>query len=145
MENDLKRNVIRGLFWKFMEKGGTQGIQFIIQIILARLLSPNDYGIIALITVFIAIANIFVESGFGQSLIQKSIVDDVDYSSVFYFNLIIASILYVILFITAPLIAKFYSIPILYLVLRVQSITLFFGAFNAVQIAHVQRDRKSVV
>jgi Membrane protein involved in the export of O-antigen and teichoic acid len=140
MKSNLKGNVIQGLFWKFMERGGVQGIQFLIQIILARLLSPNDYGVIALISVFISIATIFVQSGFGQALVQKITVDDTDYSSVFYLNLIISTVLYIILFITAPLIAKFYSIPILSSVLKVQALTLFFGAFNAVQNAHVQRD-----
>lgn len=140
MKSNLKENIVKGLFWKFLERGGVQGIQFAIQIILARLLSPNDYGVIALISVFIAIANIFIQSGFGQALVQKITVDDTDYSSVFYLNLLISTIIYAILFITAPYIAKFYSIPILSSVLRVQAVTLFFGAFNAVQTAHVQRD-----
>ena len=79
----MKDKVISSLIWKFLEKSGTQGIQFILQIILARLLLPEDYGVVAIVTVFITIANVFVQSGFNTALIQKKTVDDTDYSSVF--------------------------------------------------------------
>ena len=119
--------ILSALIWKFLERGGNQGIQFIVQIFLARLLSPNDYGIIALITVFIALANVFVQSGFNTALIQKQNVDEKDFSSVFYISLLVAGILYILLFLLAPLIASFYEIKELVNIIRVLSITLFWS------------------
>lgn len=136
----LKEKVITGLFWKFLERGGTQAVQFILQIILARLLLPEDYGITGLLSVFIAIASIFVQSGFGSALIQRKHIDDVDCSSVFYLNLGIAVIFYGLLFWGAPAISSFYTEPLLTPVLRVQALVLFFGAFNAVQTAILSRE-----
>ncbi|WP_392461544.1 lipopolysaccharide biosynthesis protein [Streptococcus parasuis] len=135
-----KSNILSSLFWKLMERGGTQGIQFIVQIVLARLLSPEEYGIIAIVMVFILLANVFVESGFNTALIQKKDADEVDFSSVLYLSLGVATILYGIIFITAPFIASFYDQPILVKVLRVLSITLFIGAFNSIQNAFVARN-----
>ena len=136
---NIKSKVISSLFWKLMERGGTQGIQFIVQIVLARILVPNDYGIIALIAIFIVVANVFVQSGFNTALIQKKDANETDFSSVFYLSLFVASLLYLILFFAAPFIASFYGIPQLISVLRVLSITLFFGAFNSIQNAAVSR------
>lgn len=138
-EQNLKSKIIVNLFWKLMERGGTQGIQFIVQIVLARLLLPEDYGIIALVLVFIAIANVFVQSGLNTALIQKKEADEADFSSVFYLSLFIACLIYIILFFTAPFIAKFYEEPALVPVFRVLSITLFFGAFNSIQNAVIAR------
>lgn len=137
MNNDLK--ILSSLIWKILERGGTQGIQFIIQIFLARLLSPNDYGILALITVFIAFANVFVQSGFNTALIQKQNADEKDFSSVFYMSLLVAGILYILLFFLAPLIASFYKIKELVNIVRVLSITLIFGAFNSIQNAVISK------
>jgi len=138
-EQNTKSQIISSLFWKLMERGGSQGIQFIVQIILARLLVPNDYGMIALIAIFITIANVFVQSGFNTALIQKKDVNETDFSSVFYLSLFVASVLYLILFFTAPLIASFYDVHQLISVLRVLSITLFLGAFNSIQNAIISR------
>ncbi|WP_288222139.1 lipopolysaccharide biosynthesis protein [uncultured Clostridium sp.] len=137
--NNFKSTVIKSLIWKVMERTGVQGIQFIIQIVLARILSPNDYGIISLITIFIALANVFIQSGFNTALIQKKNVKEEDFSSVFYLSLTIAIIIYIILFLSAESIAKFYGIAELKSVLRVLSITLFFGAFNSIQNAVISR------
>ncbi|MBQ8776077.1 MAG: lipopolysaccharide biosynthesis protein [Treponema sp.] len=134
-----KNTVISSLIWKFLERGGVQGIQFVLSIILARLVSPSDYGIIALILVFIQIANVFVQSGFNTALIQKKDSDDTDFSSIFYLSLFVAFICYLILFFTAPFIAKFYNQEILTSVIRVVSLTLFFGAINSVQSAYVAK------
>jgi teichuronic acid exporter len=123
-----------------MERGGTQGIQFIVQIVLARLLLPEDYGIIALVLVFIAIANVFVQSGLNTSLIQKKEADEIDFSSVFYVSLLIAGLFYIILFLTVPFIAEFYNKQQLIPVLRVLAVTLFFGAFNSIQNAIIARN-----
>ncbi|MGL5052215.1 MAG: lipopolysaccharide biosynthesis protein [Cetobacterium sp.] len=133
MQNNLKSKVLSSLFWKLSERAGTQGIQFIIQMILARLLSPEDYGVIAIITIFIGLANVFIQSGFSTALIQKKDADEDDFSSVFYLSLVIAGILYVILYLTAPFIADFYKINELTKILRVLSLTLFLGAFNSIQ------------
>ena len=139
MINNLNSKTFSSLFWKLLERGGTQGVQFIIQIFLARLLSPNDYGVIALITVFIALANVFVQSGFSTALIQKQNADEEDFSSVFYVSLLVATILYMLLFLTAPLIANFYNIQELVNIIRVLSLTLFLGAFNSIQNAIISR------
>lgn len=139
MKNN-KKQIILSLLWKLMERGGTQGIQFIIQIVLARILLPSDYGIIAIITVFITIANVFVQSGFNTALIQKKEVTDEDFSSVFYVSLLVSILLYFILFITAPVIAIYYQIPKLAYVIRILSLTLFFGAFNSIQNAIIARN-----
>src|SRR5574344_1749730 len=111
--NVTKNSVIKSLIWKFLERGGTQGVQFVIQIVLARLLCPDDYGVLALLTAFIALATVFVQSGFNTALIQKEDADEWDFSAVFWLSLVVAAILYVILFFTAPLIARFYNKEIL--------------------------------
>lgn len=134
-----KAKVLSSLFWKFMERGGTQGIQFIVQIILARLLLPEDYGIIALVVVFTSIASIFVQSGLNTALIQKKDADELDFSSVFYLSLFLACIIYFTLFFLAPSIAIFYNIPEITPVFRVLSITLIFGVFNSIQNAVISR------
>lgn len=138
-ESNTKTLVLSSLFWKLMERGGTQGIQFIVQIVLARMLLPEDYGIIALVLVFIAIANVFVQSGLNTALIQKKDADETDFSSVFYLSLFIAGLIYIILFFTAPLIAAFYEEAQLIPIFRVLAITLFFGAFNSIQNAVIAR------
>ncbi|MBP1762984.1 MAG: lipopolysaccharide biosynthesis protein [Firmicutes bacterium] len=142
MNTDMKNKVLSGLFWKLMENGGRQGIQFFIQILLARLLLPADYGVIALIVVFIAIANVFVDSGFNAALIQKKNVDETDFSSVFHLSLFVAASLYIALYLSAPLIADFYQEDQIIAILRVLSITLFFGAVNSIQYAVVSRTMK---
>ncbi len=134
-----KSKIVHSLAWKFMERGGTQGIQFLIQIILARLLLPEDYGIIAVVSVFILLANVFIQSGFNTALIQKKDADEVDFSSVFYLSLFVAFVVYMVLFFTAPYIALFYKMPELVLVLRVLTIVLFFGALISIQNAYISK------
>ncbi len=134
------KTIVTSLFWKFMERCGTSGVQFVTSIVLARLLLPEDFGLIALVTVFITIANVFVQSGFGTALIQKKDADDLDFSSVFYASLLIVSGLYIILFFTAPLVADFYDHPELATIVRVLSLTLFFGALNSIQEAYIARN-----
>ncbi|WP_417898744.1 lipopolysaccharide biosynthesis protein [Bacillus haimaensis] len=140
MNSELtKAKVISSLFWKLLERGGTQGIQFIVTIVLARLLLPEEFGLIVLVTIFITIAGVFVQSGFNTALIQKKNSDEVDFSSVFYLSLLVASLLYIGLFFIAPIAAAFYEEPQLTTVLRIQSLTLFFGAINSIQIAVVSK------
>lgn len=139
-QKSVKKKVISSLFWKLLERGGTQGISFIVQLVLARLLLPADYGQIALVQIFILIATVLVQNGFSSALIQKKDADEADFSSIFYLNLFMASVLYTILFFVAPVISRFYEMPTLLLVLRVLSLTLFFGAFNSIQIAYLSRN-----
>jgi len=131
--------VISNFFWKLFERTASYGLQFIIQIILARLLSPSDFGVLALVLIFITLANVFVQSGLNTSLIQKKVVDNIDYSSVFYLSLGVASALYLVLFLFAPAIASFYDNLGLIPVLRVLALTLFPGVFNSIQNAIVSR------
>lgn len=140
MQEISKSQVISGFIWKWLERCGVQGVQFIVQIVLARLLMPEDYGVIALITIFITIANVFVQSGLNAALIQKKDVDNLDYSSVFFTSLFITFVLYIALFISAPTIAEYYGEYEIILALKVLAITLFSGAFNSIQNAIVARE-----
>ncbi len=139
-QENMKKKVLSGLFWKVMENGGTQGIQFLVSVLLARMLTPAESGEAMLIMIFITIGNVFVQSGFNTSLIQKRTVDEADYSSAFYISGAIAFVLYIILYFSAPAIASFYGQPVFIPVLRVLSVTLFFGAVTSVQSAVVARN-----
>lgn len=134
------KTIVTSLFWKFMERCGTSGVQFVTSIVLARLLLPEEFGIIALVMVFIALANVLVQSGFNTSLIQKKNADNLDFSSVFYASLLLAGIIYAILFFSAPLVANFYDYHELTAIVRVLSLTLFFGALNSIQEAYIARN-----
>ena len=134
-----KKAVLQGVFWKFAERIIAQCVSLIVSIILARLLSPSEYGIISLVTVFITIANIFVTSGFGMALIQKIDADETDYSSVFYFNLAFSFVLYLILFFLAIPISQFYEIPLLKPVLRVLALSIPLMGINSIQQAYISR------
>ena len=136
---ELKRQVVRGTFWVLMERFSTQLVTFGAGIILARLLSPTDYGTVALLTIFTAIAGVLADSGFGNALIQKKDADELDFNSVFYLSLGLASILYAILFVIAPWVADFYDIPELSKILRTISISLFFNSINSIQNAELNR------
>jgi O-antigen/teichoic acid export membrane protein len=136
---ELKKNTIGGLAWKLLENLGTQLINFVIQLILARILLPEDYGVIALTGVFITIANVFINTGFSSALIQKKSVSDIEYSSVFFAGIFSSIVLYVVIFLSAPLIANFYSEPVLIWVLRVQSISIVFSGLYSVQNAILVR------
>ena len=117
--NTLKSKTISGLLWKFAERIGAQAITFILSIILARLLTPSDYGAIAILLIFITFADVFVNAGFGSALIYKKGADNLDFSSVFYFNFIFSVFVYAVIYLAAPYITSFYNIPILQPTLRV--------------------------
>jgi O-antigen/teichoic acid export membrane protein len=134
-----KQKVLLNLVWKFFERSGTRGVQVVVQIFLARLLAPKDYGIISLISIFISIANELIQSGLDSALIQKKTVDETDLSSVFYLNLVVAAFLYLLLYIASPTIAAFFNEPRLINVLRILALTLFASAFNSIQNAIVAR------
>ena len=138
MEN-MRQKVFTGFIWRFMERIGAQGVSFIVSLILARLLTPEDYGQVALITVFITILNTFAISGIGTALIQKKNADNVDYSTVFYFNILFSFLLYGILFLSAPLIGNFYRDVTLIPIIRVLGITIVVSAVNNVQQSYVSK------
>lgn len=132
-------NVITNFFWRFLERCGAQGVTFIVSIVLARLLDPTVYGTVALVTIFTTIMQVFVDSGMGNALIQKKDADDLDFSSVFYFNMAMCSILYLIMFFAAPFIASFYRMPELTAIVRVLSFVVVISGVKNVQQAYVSR------
>lgn len=137
--SNMKQKVISGLIWRYGERMCAQGVSFIVGIILARLLSPDDYGVLALLTVFITITNTVVTGGFATALIQKKNADGKDFSTVFYFNGIVSLIAYVILFFAAPFISNFYNSPMMIPAFRVLSLSVIIGAVNTIQHAYVQK------
>lgn len=139
MSGSLKSKVMRGTFWTLMERFSTQVVTFGVGIVLARLLSPTDYGTVALLGVFTALAGVLADSGFGAALIQKKDATELDYNSVFYLSLVLTSILYVALFFIAPWVSRFYQIPELCLILRIVSLSLFYNAINSIQNAELSR------
>ena len=139
-ESFNRKNIFSGFVWRFAERSGAQGVAFLVSIVLARILVPEDYGTIALIGVFTAILNVFVDCGLGNALIQKRDADDCDFSSVFYFNLFMCSVLYMVMFFFAPYIAVFYNKPELVLIIRVLSLTLIISGLKNVQQAYVSRN-----
>ena len=140
MNQKNKSHFLSSLIWKFLERGSAQGIQFFVQLVLARLLLPEDYGQIALVVVFISLANVLVQSGLNSALIQKKVIDELDLSSVFYLSLFMSIILYFVLYITSPFIADFYRINELQTIIRVFSITIIISSFYSVQYAIVARN-----
>lgn len=135
----LKQSVFSGLIWTFGERIIAQGISFILSIILARLLLPEEYGIIAIVLVFINLANVFVSNGFGEALVQKKNADNTDFSTAFYCSLAVAVVLYVALFLAAPRIAKIYRYNDLIPVLRVLSLKIIISSVSTIQHAYVSR------
>uniref|UniRef100_UPI0022E78990 lipopolysaccharide biosynthesis protein n=1 Tax=Holdemanella porci TaxID=2652276 RepID=UPI0022E78990 len=133
-------SVISNFLWRFAERCGAQLVTFIVSIVLARILSPNDYGTIALVTVFITILQVFIDSGLSTALIQKKDADDLDFSSVFYFNFVVCIILYLLMFFSAPYIAKFYNDLSLTPIIRVISLTLIISGVKGVQQSYVSRN-----
>lgn len=131
--------VLSNFLWRFAERCGAQGVSFIVSVVLARLLAPEVYGTIALVTVFTAILNVFVDSGLGSALVQKKDADDLDFSSVFYFNVAVCCLLYLGMFLAAPFIAEFYNRLELTPVIRVLSLTLVISGVKNVQQAYVSR------
>lgn len=129
----LKSQATKGMLWSALEKFSVQGIQFILGIILARLLMPSDYGLIGMLAIFIAISQWFIDSGFSTALIQKKNRTNIDFSTVFYFNIAVSVILYLLLFFASPLISRFYAQPQLTLLTQVLSLNIIISAFSIIQ------------
>ncbi len=130
----------KAMFWKLLERFGVLGVQFILQIVLARILSPEHYGVLSIMIIFTQLANIFIQTGFNTALIQNKDVTDDDYSSVFWVTVLIAAFIYVILFFSAPFIADFYKMSNFTKPFRVLCLILFPGALNSIQLAKVSRE-----
>lgn len=139
MDQNLQKRALGGMIWKFLEKICGQGMQLVIQIVLARLLLPEEYGLVGLLTIFITISDVFILQGLTTALIQKKNADQKDYSSVFFANIAMSCVLYAILFLIAPIIASFYNEPSLTDIMRVLSLNVLFGAFAAVPNAILSR------
>ena len=133
MAESLKQKAASGMVWTSIQRFSAIGILFISGIVLARLLTPYDYGCIGMLSIFMLLAEAFIDGGFGSALIQKRLPTQDDYSTIFWWNLGMAVLMYAILFVSAPAIARFYDIPLLCNVLRVQGLVLFIYAFNIVQ------------
>lgn len=134
------KSVFSNFIWRFAERCGAQLVTFVVSIVLARLLMPEDYGTVALVAVFTTIMQVFVDSGLSTALIQKKDADDLDFSSVFYFNFVICIILYLIMFFAAPIIASFYCMPELTPIVRVISLTIVISGVKGVQQSYVSRN-----
>lgn len=130
---DLKKKTYNGIVWSSVQRVGVMAITFVSNLVLARLLSPEDFGCVAMLMIFISLSNTFIDGGFGSALIQKKEPTQADYSTIFYWNIILSIVLYAILFFAAPLIANFYRIELLTSVLRVQGAILIFNAFSIIQ------------
>ncbi|MBR3030252.1 MAG: lipopolysaccharide biosynthesis protein [Bacteroidales bacterium] len=133
MATSLKQKAAAGMVWTTLQKYSKMFIQFISGIVLARLLTPYDYGCIGMLSIFMVLAEAFIDGGFGSALIQKKQPTQADYSTIFWWNLGMAVLMYAILYVSAPAISRFYDIPLLSDVLRVQGLVLFIYAFNIVQ------------
>lgn len=139
-ESIMENNVFSNFIWRFAERCGAQLVAFIVSIVLARMLAPEVYGVVALLTVFISILQVFVDSGLGNALIQKKDADELDFSSVFYVNIVFCGILYILLFLCAPLIAVFYKDSSLTQMIRVLGITIIVSGVKNIQQAYVSRN-----
>ena len=130
------------VMWRLLERFGAQGVSLVVSLVLARILDPSVYGLIAIVQVFTTLLNVFVDSGLGNALIQKKDADDVDFSSVFFFNIVFSSVLYLLLFILAPIIASFYKLQELTAIIRVLGLTVIIAGVKNIQISYVSKNMK---
>lgn len=141
VEISLGKKAFSGAIWASVDKIGTMALQFFVNIILARLLMPSDFGCIGMLAIFVIVSQTIIDGGFGSALIQKKEPTQTDYSTIFYWNILFAIILYFILFYSAPFIASFYKMPLLCDVLRVMGVNLVISSFGIIQI---NRQRKQL-
>ncbi len=128
----LKDKTVKGLFWNSIDRFSTQGIQFVFGLVIARLLLPADYGVVAMLGIFLAVSSVFIDSGFGTALVQKADRTEVDFATVFYFNNVVALLAYGILWLASPYIAAFYNLPLLESITKVVGLTLIFNALSGI-------------
>lgn len=137
--NSLKQKSVSGVFWALTEKFSVTAVKFLLGIVLARLLTPADFGLVGMVTVFFIIAEVFVDSGFAMAYVQKKQINEADADTVFYTNLLISISLFIVIFFCAPLIARFYEQPQLVELTRVMSFVIIINAFNIIQRAQIIR------
>lgn len=140
MRQNSTNNVISNFIWRAMERFGAQGITFVVSLILARLLDPDVYGVLALVTVFTVLLEVFQDAGLGNALIQKQNADDLDFSTIFYFNVAFSLVLYLLLFAAAPIIAAFYRMSELTELIRVMGLVVIISGVKNIQVAYVSRN-----
>lgn len=131
-QSSLKEKTVKGVMWSSIDRFSTQGIQFVFSILIARLLLPSDYGVVAMLNIFLAISQSFVDSGFGIALVRKLDRTEKDFCTVFYFNIVVGFFFYAVLWLASPYIAVFYEIPLLEKVTKVMALTFVFFSFSAV-------------
>ena len=136
----MRKDIISNFIWRFAERCGAQAVTLIVSVVLARILTPNDFGTVSIVMVFITIMQVFVDSGLGAALIQKKDADDLDFSSVFYFNFVVCLILYAGMFMAAPYIAGFYNDSSLIAIVRVISLTIVISGVKGIQQSYVSRN-----
>lgn len=136
---EIKQKLISGVVWESIGQFSSLGIQFIVTIVIARILTPADYGVIGLLTVFVAIANILLDSGFSQALIQKKDAGELEFSTVFFLNLMVGTLLYAILYVCSPYIARFYNIPDLTSYARILFLIIPVSSFGLIQNVIIQK------
>ncbi|MDP3447309.1 MAG: lipopolysaccharide biosynthesis protein [Eubacteriales bacterium] len=139
MDHTFRNKTISGVIWKAMESGGNQLVKFVISVMLARMLDPQNYTTLALLLIFVNIADVLVKRGFATALIQRKDADNTDFSSVLWLTLVLAAVFYGVLFFSAPAVSRFYEEPLIIPALRIVALMLFPGAFNSVQGAIVMR------
>ena len=126
----LKQKTFKGVIWSAVERFSTQGVQFVFSILLARLLTPNDYGMIAMLTIFLAICQTFIDSGFANAVIRKIDRNEKDMATMFFFNIGMSLVCYAIIYFAAPFIASFYKMDELTLILRILASRLIIQSFD---------------
>ena len=138
-DKSTRNSVLGGMFWKFSERILTQGASFVVSLILARLLSPDDHGLIALVQVFLNLAAVFITCGFSTALVQKKDADDTDFSTIFYCSLLCSFVIYGVLYAIAPLVARFYAEPRITRLLRIFALQVPLSVYHSIQSAYISR------
>ena len=133
MSDSLKQKTVKGVVWSTLERFSVQAIQFFVMIIMARMLTPDDYGLVGMLAIFLAVSQSLIDSGFSQALIRKQTRTEVDNSTVFYFNVVVGIVLYGLLYVSAPAIAEFYGVPELIAITRVIGLSVFINSLVVVQ------------
>lgn len=139
-QHTLKQKTFSGFIWKFLERICAQGISLVVSIVLARILVPEDYSVISIVTIFFAFCNVIISGGLNTALIQKKNTDIIDYSTILYVSLMLSVVMYAVMFFAAPFVASIYDKPLLVPVMRVMGISFFIYAYKAVLCAHVSHN-----
>ena len=140
MTNKLKQKTIHGFFWSFLDSFGIYFIKFGFSIAIARVLVPRDYGLVGMIAIFFAISDMLIDSGFLSALVQKKDTNDIDYSTVFWFNIVLAVVLYLLLFAFSSAIARFFDQPILIKITRISALGIILNSLCVVQVSMILKN-----